>query len=116
MSEALFSVYLLGWPLPGEWSMSLITGNTVFWVAAGATLTVHSAINGNATDGGDDVGPLVAVAVPSHLAPELAITPPSVRFLSASDDGITSQAIYVYTVKNHNPFPVSFRLDKFFND
>ena len=82
---------------------------------AGATFGFTSAINGNTTNGGDYEGPLVAVGVPNELQQGVTITPTNVRFISRNPDGWTSQAVYDYSVTNHNSFPVTIRLDKFFD-
>ena len=51
----------------GELVMSLIYGSTKFFIPAGQTWNFTSAINGDPTNGGDYVGPLIAVGVADGL-------------------------------------------------
>lgn len=95
--------------------MSLVTGSVKFFIAAGQTFSFTSAINGDTVSGGDYVGPLVAVGVTDGLEQEVIITTTNVRFISRNSDGLTSQAVYDYSVTNPNGFGVVIRLDKFFN-
>lgn len=95
--------------------MSLAYGSTMFFIPAGQTFGFTSAINGNTSSGGDYVGPLVVVGVPSALHQAVSITTTNVRFLSHNNDGLTSQAVYDYAVTNPNAFGVTVRLDKFYD-
>lgn len=95
--------------------MSLVYGNTQFFIPAGQTWGFVSAINGDTTNGGDYVGPLVAAGIPAGLQQAVTITPTNPRFISRNPDGLTSQTVYDYSVTNNNAFPVTIRLDKFFN-
>jgi hypothetical protein len=95
--------------------MSLVYGNTKFFIPSGQTWNFTSAINGDTTNGGDYVGPLVAAGIPDSLQQEVAITPTNPRFISRNPDGLTSQTVYDYSVTNNNAFPVTIRLDKFFD-
>jgi hypothetical protein len=95
--------------------MSLVYGSTKFFIPAGQTWGFTSAFNGDTTNGGDYVGPMVAVGVTDDLQQEVTITPTNVRFISRNSDGLTSQAVYDYSVTNQNTFGVVIRLDKFFD-
>jgi hypothetical protein len=95
--------------------MAVVTGNTLFFIPAGQTWGFTSAINGDTTSGGDYVGPLVAVGIPSHLRQEVTITPTNARILSRDENGLTSRTVYDYSVSNNNAFGVTIRLDKFFD-
>lgn len=95
--------------------MSVVYGSTMFFIPAGQTWRFTSAINGDTTNGGDYVGPLVAVGVPSDLQQAVSITPTNARFISRDSDGLSSQTVYDYSVTNQNSFGVVIRLDKFFN-
>jgi hypothetical protein len=87
--------------------MSLVYGSTHFFIPSGQTWGFTSAINGDTTNGGDYVGPLVALGVP--------VTTTRVEFLSRNSDGLTSQCVYHYSVTNNNSFGVTLRLDKFYD-
>lgn len=95
--------------------MSIVYGTTKFFIPAGQTWGFSSAINGNPTNGGDYVGPLVAVGIPDDLQQEVAITPTNARFISRDNNGLTSRTVYDYSVTNNNSFGVTIRFDKFFN-
>ena len=114
--ETQYSYRLVMQHVQGESTvMPLIYGSTKFFIPAGQTWNFTSAINGDPSNGGDYVGPLVAVGVADGLQQEVAITPTNVRFISRNSDGLTSQAVYDYSVTNGNTFGVLIRLDKFFN-
>jgi hypothetical protein len=88
--------------------VSIIFGSTQFFIAAGQTLNIVSAINGDTTNGGDYVGPLVAAAVPISPPQQAAtITPTNPRF--------PDQAVYEYSVTSNNVFAMLIRLDKFYD-
>jgi len=95
--------------------MSLVTGVTHFFLQPGQTLDIISAINGDTTNGGEYVGPLLPLAVPDGLNQTVDISTVSVEFLSRNPDGLTSPCIYHYSITNNNSLGVSVRLDKFFN-
>lgn len=95
--------------------MSMVYGNTKFFIPAGQTWSFTSAINGDTTNGGDYVGPLVAVGVPDDLQQAVTITTTNFRAISRDPNGLTSRTVYDYSVTNNNPFAVTIRLDKFFN-
>jgi len=95
--------------------MSFIYDSTHFFLGSGQTPNIVSAINGNTTNGGDYMGPLVALAVPDDLNQSLDISTVKIEFLSRNPDGFTSQCLYEYSDSNNNPFGVSFRLDKMFD-
>ena len=88
--------------------MSLVYGSTQFFIQAGQTLDFVTAINGDTTNGGDYVGPLVVAAVPVSPPQQAAtITPTNPRF--------PDQAVYEYSVTSNNVFAMLVRLDKFFD-
>lgn len=95
--------------------MSIIIGNTKFFIPAGETWDFTSAVNGDLTNGGDYVGPLVAAGIPDGLQQKVTITPTNPRIISRNPDGLTSKMVYDYSVTNNNTFPVTIRVDKFFN-
>jgi hypothetical protein len=95
--------------------MSFIYGGTHFFLDSGNTINIVSAINGDTTNGGDYVGPLVALAVPDDLHQSVDISTVKIEFVSRNSDGLSSQCLYEYSVSNNNPFGVSFRLDKMFD-
>lgn len=88
--------------------MSIVYGSTQFYIQAGQTIGFVSAINGDTTNGGDYVGPLVAAAVPISPPQQAAtITPTNPRF--------PDRTVYEYSVTSNNVFPMLIRLDKFFD-
>jgi len=95
--------------------MSLVYGSTHFFIPSGQTWGFTSAINGDTTNGGDYVGPLVALGVPDDLHQSVDVTTTKVEFLSRNSDGLTSQCVYHYSVTNNNSFGVTLRLDKFYD-
>jgi hypothetical protein len=95
--------------------MSHIYGNKKFSIPAGETWSFATAINGDATNGGEYVGPLVAAAVPDGLQQGVTITPTNPRFIKRNRDGFTSKTVYDYSVTNNNAFPVIIRIDVFFD-
>ena len=95
--------------------MTLVYGQTKFFIPGGQTWSFTSAINGDPTNGGDYVGPLVAVGVPDDLQEAVTITATNFRAISRDSNGFTSRTVYDYSVTNNNSFPVTIRLDKFYN-
>ena len=95
--------------------MALVIGSTLFFLSSGQTFFITSAINGNTSTGGDYVGPLVAIAVPSALHQSVDISTVKVEFLSRDSNGLTSRCVYHYSITNNNGFGVTVRLDKFFD-
>jgi hypothetical protein len=95
--------------------MSHLYGNKKFVIPAGDTWGFTTAINGTATNGGDYVGPLVAAAVPDGLQQGVTITPTNPRIISRNKDGFTSKTVYDYFVTNQNAFPVTIRIDFFYD-
>jgi hypothetical protein len=95
--------------------MAVVYGNTKFFIRAGEAWNFTSAINGDPTNGGDYVGPLVAVGVPDGLQQAVTITPTNFRAVSRDNNGLSSRTVYDYSLTNNNSFPVTIRLDKFYN-
>jgi hypothetical protein len=87
-----------------------------FAIAPHSVLPFRLAFNGNATRGGDNMGPIVVAALASRLNQALDASNASLMFISRDGNGLTSQTVYLFKITNHNSFAVSFVLEFFLDD
>jgi hypothetical protein len=95
--------------------VSTAFSSTQFSVAPHGKLQLIAAFNGSTSHGGDNMGPVVAAPMPTKLNQALNVTTTSIKFISRDSNGLTSRAIYLFTVTNPNAFHVSFVVSYFFD-
>jgi hypothetical protein len=97
-------------------SVDNIFDTTQFTIAAGATISLSLAFNGNTQSGGDYFGPIVADALATRVQQSLRVS--TVRSMRVSRDsgGLTSHTIYLFRVTNQNSFHVTFNMEFLVND
>ena len=95
--------------------MSKAFSSTQFSVGAHGKVSLVAAFNGNTSSGGDNMGPVVVLPMPTKLNQAVNVTTTSIKFVSRDSNGLTSRAVYLFTVANPNAFHVSFVLSYFFD-
>jgi hypothetical protein len=92
--------------------MGVVYGSGKFFIDAGQTAGFTTAFNGDPTNGGDYMGPVVVCGVCDDLQQEVSVSPTNLRSISVDPNGLTSRVVYDYAVTNNNSAGVNVRLDK----
>jgi hypothetical protein len=93
-----------------------IFDTTQFTLAAGATISLQMALNGNSQSGGDFFGPIVADPMPTKLGQSLRVSTVTTLRVSRDSGGLTSRTLYLFRVTNQNSFHVTFNMEYLVND
>ena len=96
--------------------MDNIFSTQPFTIAAGATVSLQVAFNGDPHLGGDYFGPIVADPLPTRVMQSLRVSNVTSMRISRDSNGLTSRTVYLFRVSNQNSFHVTFNMEFLVND
>jgi hypothetical protein len=96
--------------------MSISYGQDVFTLLPGQSINLDTIFNSSDFNaGGDYVGPLVVAGIALNLHETMTPSTVGVEFTKRNDDGLSSNCIYHYSIRNDSGDNAALKIHFFYN-